>query len=158
MAQAASEHRALLGELEAELELEKRDCEEYAGILTYSHKTSLQELQQMAQALTRPPPRLASDAKASDLLRMIVNVTESAFTEKRLCVQLRVLLEDLMNAIWDTPSDPYVSTRGYDPAVLAFVQRAGLTEAHPAEASVMRLVAFHEPMPDPSVMRPTLYK
>jgi len=112
----------------------------------------------MAQALTRPPPRLASDAQASDLLRMIVNVTESAFTEKRLCVQLRVLLEHLMNAIWDTPSDPYVSTKGYDPAVLAFVQRAGLTEPHPTEVCAVRLVAFHEPMPDPSVMRPTLYK
>lgn len=112
----------------------------------------------MAQALTKPPPRLASDAQAPELLRMLVNVTEAAFTEKELCVQLRLLLEHLMNAIWDTPSDPYVSTKGCDPAVLAFLQRARITEAHPSEPSAVRLVAFHEPMPDPSMIRPTLYK
>lgn len=127
-------------------------------VLTSSHKESLQELQQISHALTKPLEPLASNAAPSELLRMMVKVTEGAFTEKQLCVQLRFLLEHLLNALWDTPSHPYVSTRGYDPAVLAFVQRAGLIEAHPSEASVVRLVAFHEPLPDPSMIRPTLYK
>lgn len=123
-----------------------------------SHKESLQELHQIAQALITPPQRSVSEADASTLLRMIVTITEAAFTDKMLCIQLRFLLEHLLNAIWDTPSHPYVSTKGYDPAVLAFVQRAGLTEAHPSDADIVRLVAFHEPMPDPFTLRPTLYK
>ncbi|WFD22330.1 hypothetical protein MEQU1_001000 [Malassezia equina] len=96
---SVEQHRLLLNELTAELELEKRDCED--------HKESLRELQQISHALTKPLEPLASNAAPSELLRMMVRVTEGVFTEKRLCVQLRFLLEHLLNALWDTPSHPY---------------------------------------------------
>ena len=44
-----------------------------------------------------------------------------------------------------------------EPAVAAFLHQAGLVLAHPTEPDAVRLVAFHEALPDARTSRPTVY-
>ena len=80
-----------------------------------------------------------------------------AFDDRRQCQQLRQVLDLLLNALWDCPDDPYVSMRGLDTQVAAFLHQAGLVRAHPTEPDAVRLVAFHEALPDAHTSRPTVY-
>lgn len=67
-----------------------------------------------------------------------------------------LLTQLLLNAAWESPHDPYVGVHGYDPQVLALLERASLTVRHP-EADAICLHAFHEALPDPSASRPSIY-
>ncbi|KOS15460.1 centromere protein k [Malassezia pachydermatis] len=150
LTQCVEQHRILLQELEQELRVAKSTAED--------QQTLCQELHEIEQAWQAQPEIPTSSHSEKALLKVLVSLTEHAFADPELCVQLRLLLEWLLNALWEQPDDPYVRTKGLDPSVLAFVQQAQLIEHHPSQAGLVRLVAFHEPMPDPQTLRPTLYK
>lgn len=146
LARCIAQHRALLAEAEEALAWEKRMHAENAALLD-----------DMSRMRDAPAPLPQSSHTESDLLAALVRVTDRAFDDRRQCQQLRQVLDLLLNAVWDCPDDPYVSLRGLDTQVAAFLHQAGLVLAHPTEPDAVRLVAFHEALPDARTSRPTVY-
>lgn len=91
-------------------------------------------------------------------MQALVAITTRAFPERALCAELRFLLEAMLNALWEDPKMPYVATEGYDPRVVHYLQEAGIVETHDEDTPRMRLIAFHEPLPNARLVRPALYR
>lgn len=149
LSRCVQQHRALLTELEKELAFEK--C------LNANFQELLADVQAVRSALKESANVPTSTHTETELLHALVRITEQAFTDPALCIQLRDVLELFLNALWESPEDPYVNVCGINAHVLDFLQQAGLVESHPDTPDALRLVAFHEPMPDPNASRPTLY-
>ncbi|WFD32269.1 hypothetical protein MSPP1_003314 [Malassezia sp. CBS 17886] len=157
-----AQHRALFLDLQEECDMEARAAER-------AHQIA-QDLEGLAEtplpaADTRdargsPAPTAtgaADPAVEQALLQALLRTTQRAFPDKARCVALRALLEALLNATWETPSNPYVDVDGVDKTVDEFVRRAHLVEAHPQDARLLRLVPFHEALPDASNVKTTQY-
>ena len=146
LARCIAQHRALLAEAEEALAWEKRMHAENAALLD-----------DMSRMRDAPAPLPPSSHTESELLAALVRVTDRAFGDRRQCQQLRQVLDLLLNAVWDCPDDPYVSLRGLDTQVASFLHQGALGRAHPTEPDAVRLVAFHEALPDARTSRPTVY-
>lgn len=69
-----------------------------------------------------------------------------------------MLTQTLLNALWESPSHPYVSTQDYDQGVVTYLRESNVVETHPQNTEQLRLVAYHEPLPDTHTVRPAVYR
>lgn len=69
-----------------------------------------------------------------------------------------LLIQTLLNALWENPSNPYVSTQDYDHDVVIYLRETHVVEPHPQNTEQLRLVAYHEPLPDTHTVRPAAYR
>jgi len=108
----------------------------------------------VARSSTTPPPTVSE----KQLMSALVAITNRAFPDNDQCIQLRFLLETMLNALWEQPAHPYVPTQNYDPDVVRYVKEAGIVDPHPDDAECLRLIAFHEALPDAHAVRPAVYR
>lgn len=67
-------------------------------------------------------------------------------------------MQTMLNALWESPGNPYVPVQDYDPNVVDYIRKARIVESHPQDPARLRLVAFHEPLPDAHAVRPAVYR
>ncbi|PKI83422.1 hypothetical protein MVES_002347 [Malassezia vespertilionis] len=149
--ESIAQHSDMLSALKKEFSMEKHKLE--------NEKQLLDELRISREALVQTDEPLDETHHVEhELMRVLVNVTNKAFEEAALCAELRFLLEALLNAVWERPQDPYVQVDGYSARVVEYVKGARIAECSPKNRAHLHLVAFHEPLPDPSGVRPSVYR
>jgi len=170
------QHRSLHDKLQQELAREREElnvCVQGAATprLTPRDARTQAQLDTVGAALedraaehARTPPGGAaakSQTEEAVYLRALISVTDRLFTEPALRTQLRMLLDvrigsearttdrqALLNAVWHRPYDAYVDSSMYAPSVVQRLWQAHLVETHPLDTSRIRLIAFHEQLPD----------
>ncbi|WFC98948.1 hypothetical protein MYAM1_001681 [Malassezia yamatoensis] len=149
---SVEEHRALLESLQRDLKFEQQKVQ--------GERCLFQDLDLVTDVLQAEPEEEEALPKLSenDLMLALVDLTNEAFTDADQCAQLRLLLETMLNALWESPSNPYVSIENFDTTVVNYLLQSHTAEKHLKDPNLLRLVAFHEPLPDTHAVRPALYR
>lgn len=170
------QHRSLHGKLQQELAREREELNAYVQgaatpRLTPRDARTQAQLDTVGAALEdraaeharTPPggPATKSQAEEAIYLRALISVSDRLFTEPALRTQLRMLLDvrigsearmtdcqALLNAVWHRPYDAYVDSSMYAPSVVQRLRQAHLVEPHLPDTNRIRLIAFHEQLPD----------
>ncbi|PWN48972.1 hypothetical protein IE53DRAFT_388820 [Violaceomyces palustris] len=78
-----------------------------------------------------------------DKLQALIQTSNGLFSQAKSRMQLRSLLDNLMNQAWDRPLDPYISVERYPENLVALLVRSNVALLHPRDSRRVKLVPFH---------------
>ncbi|KDN38515.1 hypothetical protein K437DRAFT_251249 [Tilletiaria anomala UBC 951] len=86
------------------------------------------------------------EEQLGELLNALIRTSNDLFSDDdaRLRVQLRSLLDALMNQAWDAPADPYITIDKHPKSLASFLVRAHVAQEHPRDSRRLCLVPFQK--------------